>query len=68
MVVCLHRTSNLRDVGIAGMQNFDAVKCLHTHYAHFLARPAHGNLIGQWVHDLLHPAVAAAVVNEGNEA
>jgi hypothetical protein len=61
----MYRTSNLRDVGIAGMQNFDAVKCLHTHYAHFLARPAHGNLIGQWVHDLLHPA---AVVNERDDA
>lgn len=35
--------------GIAGMYTFDNVKCLHTHAAHFLAFPEHGNVIGKWV-------------------
>lgn len=43
----------LRDVGVAGMRDFGAVKCLHCHYAHYAARPEHGNVIGQWVHELL---------------
>ncbi|RLN26588.1 hypothetical protein BBJ28_00012100, partial [Nothophytophthora sp. Chile5] len=41
----------LRDVGIAGIRDFTAVKCLHTHYAHYLA--TRNNLIGQWVQELL---------------
>jgi uncharacterized protein len=40
-------------VGIAGMKKFTQVKCLHTHYAHHITRPAHGNLIGEWVHEVL---------------
>jgi hypothetical protein len=40
-------------VGIAGMKNFKAVKCLHSHYAHYLCRPEDGNIIGEWVHKLL---------------
>lgn len=44
---------SLRQVGIAGMRTFDAVKCLHGHYAHYLAKPEHGNVIGLWVHELL---------------
>ena len=43
----------LRSVGIAGLRVFRAVKCLHCHYAHFLARPADGNIVGQWVSELL---------------
>ncbi len=39
--------------GIAGILDFTAVKCLHCHYAHFLARPAHSNIIGQWVQEQL---------------
>ena len=39
---------NLRTRGIGGMQNFDAVKCLHLHYAHHLAR---GNTVGRWLDD-----------------
>jgi uncharacterized protein len=46
-------TEVIRDHGIAGIANFSMVKCLHCHYAHFLARPDHGNVIGQWVHELL---------------
>ncbi len=34
----------LRDRGIAGIQDLRYVKCLHTHYAHHLAR---GSLIGR---------------------
>lgn len=44
---------NLRDVGVAGMRSADGVKCLHCHYAHFLARPKHNNLIGMWTHAAL---------------
>ena len=41
--------------GISGMRNtnFRAVKCLHTHYAHYMGCPSHGNCIGKWVSDLL---------------
>ena len=46
-------TEVVRDHGIAGIANFSTVKCLHCHYAHFLARPDHGNVIGEWVHELL---------------
>lgn len=35
--------------GIAGMYTADNVKCLHTHAAHFLALPEHGNIVGRWV-------------------
>lgn len=35
------------------MREFSGVKCLHCHYAHHLARPEHGNIIGEWVHELL---------------
>jgi len=39
--------------GIAGMSDFQQVKCLHTHYAHYKARPDHENVIGSWVEELL---------------
>lgn len=45
--------STIKDVGIAGMKTFDAVKCLHCHYAHYLAKPEHNNIIGKWVSELL---------------
>lgn len=41
------------------MREFSAVKCLHCHYAHFLARPHHGNVIGEWVQELLDQKAAA---------
>uniref|UniRef100_M4BYE9 DUF501 domain-containing protein n=1 Tax=Hyaloperonospora arabidopsidis (strain Emoy2) TaxID=559515 RepID=M4BYE9_HYAAE len=44
----------LRDVGIAGIRDFTNVKCLHTHYAHYLATGK--NLIGEWVQELLNDA------------
>lgn len=58
---------SLKHSGVAGMKVFSGVKCLHTHYAHHLARPEHGNIIGVWVHELLllkeqDVAAAAAAV------
>lgn len=43
----------LTQVGVAGMANFDSVKCLHCHYAHFATRPQDKNRIGEWVDELL---------------
>ncbi len=55
--VCWYLTLNrgpvLLDVGVAGMRDPSAVKCLHCHYSHYLARPQHGNIIGQWVGEIL---------------
>ena len=42
----------LRYKGIAGLNKFDRVKCLHAHYAHFLGSGGQ-NLVGQWVAELL---------------
>ena len=55
----------LKEKGVAGIQNFRAVKCLHCHYSHFLARPEHGNVIGEWVHELIQSGVA--MKNANNE-
>ncbi|RQM19876.1 hypothetical protein B5M09_011389 [Aphanomyces astaci] len=44
-------------VGIAGIRNPASVKCLHTHYAHFLAT-GH-NLVGAWVHQALNQGESA---------
>lgn len=46
----------LRDVGIAGIREYTNVKCLHTHYAHYLATG--NNLVGEWVQELLDNAAA----------
>ncbi|KAG7387691.1 hypothetical protein PHYPSEUDO_013818 [Phytophthora pseudosyringae] len=46
----------LRDVGIAGIRDFTNVKCLHTHYAHYLATG--NNQVGEWVQELLDSAAA----------
>eukprot|EP01038_Epipyxis_sp_PR26KG_P004515 gene4515-6379_t len=43
----------VRHVGIAGIHQFSAVKCLHCHYAHYISRPEHGNIVGMWVSELL---------------
>lgn len=40
------RAAPLRETGIGGIRNFDAVKCLHLHYAHHLAR---GSAIGRFI-------------------
>eukprot|EP00039_Didymoeca_costata_P016745 m.304956 g.304956 ORF g.304956 m.304956 type:complete len:204 (-) comp16443_c5_seq2:31-642(-) len=43
----------LRDYGVGGVEYPFQVKCLHAHYAHYLAEGRSGNLIGQWVQDEL---------------
>ena len=45
--------NKLTQVGVAGMANFDSVKCLHCHYAHYATRPQDKNRIGEWVDKLL---------------
>jgi len=44
---------SLKHVGVGGMRDFTKVKCLHTHTAHYLSRPDHGNILGQWTYELL---------------
>lgn len=46
-----------RGIGGIRFENPSSVKCLHTHYAHHLARPEDGNLIGLWVDELLKELV-----------
>jgi hypothetical protein len=55
----------LKSVGIAGIRVFNAVKCLHCHYAHFLARPGDKNIIGQWVDELLQEEERERLEAEG---
>lgn len=62
-----YRTSALQDVGIAGIRDFTSVKCLHCHYAHFLARPEHNNLIGKWTHEQLLLLNATSTVTENGD-
>ena len=40
----------LKDTGIGGIQDFSHLKCLHLHYAHYLAQR---NRVGQRLHSLL---------------
>eukprot|EP01041_Mallomonas_annulata_P010499 gene10499-21898_t len=49
--------TTLCNVGIAGIRDYQQVKCLHCHYAHYLTRPNHNNIIGEWVHELLTSGV-----------
>lgn len=56
--------SNIKDVGIAGIKDFSTVKCLHTHYAHHVARPEHGNVIGKWTEELLQATDQEANTNK----
>lgn len=39
-------------VGVAGISKPGTIKCLHTHFAHFLASGR--NVVGQWVQDALN--------------
>ena len=52
-------TPRLRDVGVAGIRDAATVKCLHAHYAHFLADRE--NPVGAWVHGQLSDEVRALV-------
>jgi hypothetical protein len=45
--------NRVKTVGIAGIRDFQKVKCLHCHYAHYLGKPEHNNIIGKWVEELL---------------
>lgn len=47
----------LKSVGIAGIRVFNAVKCLHCHYAHYLSRPEDGNVVGAWIDELLREEI-----------
>eukprot|EP00928_Gymnodinium_smaydae_P000147 TRINITY_DN10052_c1_g2_i1.p1 TRINITY_DN10052_c1_g2~~TRINITY_DN10052_c1_g2_i1.p1 ORF type:complete len:299 (+),score=34.14 TRINITY_DN10052_c1_g2_i1:87-983(+) len=42
----------LREKGIAGISDIVHIKCLHTHYAHYLGSGGQ-NLVGKWVAELL---------------
>jgi hypothetical protein len=40
--------------GIAGIQRYDTIKCLHSHVAHYLAKgPSSRNIVGQWALEAL---------------
>lgn len=39
-------------VGVAGISKPGTIKCLHTHFAHFLATGQ--NIVGKWVQEALH--------------
>ncbi|MCK8817002.1 DUF501 domain-containing protein [Natroniella sulfidigena] len=41
----------LKESGVGGIMDFGGIKCLHTHYAHYLVDPI--NPVGQLVDDLL---------------
>ena len=58
-------THNLKTVGIAGIREPLTVKCLHTHFAHWLADPTRENAIGAWVYEALPPDVQAFALPEG---
>ncbi|CAM9408377.1 unnamed protein product [Choristocarpus tenellus] len=53
--------------GVAGINKPATIKCLHTHFAHFLATGE--NLVGKWVHDALVARAegGAATGGEGAE-
>ena len=48
---------SLRTVGVAGIRDRTTIKCLHAHYAHFLATGA--NPVGAWVHTQLPADIRA---------
>ncbi len=37
--------------GVAGQKKFSSIKCLHAHYAHWLATK--NDIVGEWVHELV---------------
>ena len=53
--------------GVAGMSNFAAIKCLHTHTAHYLSG-CNENVVGQWVlEELVHMATRHAKEHKSSE-
>jgi len=59
----------LRTAGIGGLRHATQVKCLHVHYAHFLASGG-DNVVGEWVHEELERRRRAKTSDddEGEEA
>ncbi|MCK8827507.1 DUF501 domain-containing protein [Natroniella acetigena] len=49
----------LKESGVGGIMDFEGIKCLHTHYAHYLVDPI--NPVGQIVDDLLKERFAILV-------
>ena len=49
--ISLEKLRILKETGIGGVRNLNSIKCLHSHYAHFLADY---NVVGKRVHTLLH--------------
>ena len=45
------------------MRGDGSVKCLHTHYAHYLARPEE-SLIGRWVNDIVEGRLRWGMVSD----
>jgi hypothetical protein len=43
--------ATLHSVGVAGIKEYKSIKCLHTHYAHYLSTS--DNVVGEWTHHLL---------------
>ena len=58
----------MKKVGIAGIRDYSMVKCLHTHYSHYVSRPDHGNVVGRWVQELLEEQEPLAAANEASFA
>ncbi|CAN0232473.1 unnamed protein product, partial [Phaeothamnion confervicola] len=42
-----------RGAGVAGIRYPGAIKCLHTHYGHYLGCSGAENLVGRWVQEAL---------------
>uniref|UniRef100_A0A7S4BZU0 DUF501 domain-containing protein n=1 Tax=Chrysotila carterae TaxID=13221 RepID=A0A7S4BZU0_CHRCT len=60
-------TRVLRDCGVGGLRHTSQIKCLHLHYAHYLATGK--NIIGEWVQEALdHEADNAVFAQRGGES
>lgn len=52
----------VEETGIAGVRNFDHIKCLHAHYAHYLATGK--NPVGMIVHKILQGRLSLETCGE----
>jgi hypothetical protein len=55
----------LKERGIGGYYSYDQVKCLHVHYAHYLATG--DNIVGEWVQELLDAGEDGEAAREQTE-